>query len=281
MGKLLISMLLGLAVFGAGACRGQNTAMASTEEPTPVAQAKEENIREGVSAKVLAVLDGLEKLGETIKNLQGKLRLVKLETLVNDLTTKEGFIYYQRDKDEIRFRITFEQTIYDRRRFEEPEHFVFADGWLIHRQERIKREDHYPVTRPGQPSSDLMRIGKSPLPIPIGQETEEVLKNFEVQLIEPDKETDPAEIETVHLKLMPKEGTELAVSRTRLEFWLRAKDYLVVRSQWENESGDIFTADISDLKINKGIKDRDFRLPKVPRGYEVKKHPPLEEWEEN
>ncbi|NIA06198.1 MAG: hypothetical protein GWP14_00925 [Actinobacteria bacterium] len=278
--QLIIGGLLSLAVMGAAACRTQNTARAATEdEPKPAASTRKENIREGVSPKVLETLDELEKLGATIKNLQGKLRLEKLETLVNDKTIKEGLIYYQRNKDNIRFRISFEKTIRDRRRFNEPEHFVFSDGWLVHRQERSKREDRYQVTRPNQPSSDLMRIGKSPLPIPIGQKTEDILKNFDVCLIKPNKEIDPPEAKTVHLKLVPKKGTELAVSRRRLEFWLREKDNLVVRSQWENDSGDIFTADMSDLRVNKKLKDRNFRLPRRPGEYTVEIHPLPEETE--
>ena len=71
---------------------------------------------------------------------------------INDKTIKEGRLYYQRHKEKIRFRITFEETLYDGRRFKEPEHFLFMDGWLTHRQERSKREDRYEVTRPGQPS---------------------------------------------------------------------------------------------------------------------------------
>ena len=287
--KLLIGGLLALAVVGVAACKAQNAAMASIEdEPKPQVSAnqadaslpentEENSIRQGVPPKVLGALDELEKMGGTIKDLQGKLRLEKLETLVDDITIKEGLIYYQRNKDKIRFRISFEKTIYDNRRFDEPEHFVFADGWLIHRQERSKREDRYEVTRPNQPSSDLMRIGKSPLPIPIGQKTDDVLKNFDVCLIEPNEKIDPAQIKTVHLKLVPKKGTELAVSRRRLEFWLREKDNLVVRSQWENDSGDIFTADISELRVNKKIKDRDFRLARLPGGYEVVPHPLPEE----
>jgi len=296
MGKLLIGGLLVLAVVGTAACRAQNTAMAAAEcvedEPKPVVTAEQvstepeanttsNGVREGVAEEVLAALDELEKLGKTIKDLQGKLRLEKLETLVDDITIKEGLIYYKRDKDNIRFRISFEKTIYDGRRFDEPEHFVFANGWLIHRQERSKREDRYEVTRPDQPSSDLMRIGKSPLPIPIGQKTEEILKNFDVRLIDPNEKIDPAKIKTVHLKLVPKKGTELAVSRRRLEFWLREKDKLVVRSQWENDSGDIFTADMSELRVNKKLKDREFRLRRLPGEYEVAIHPLPEEQEEN
>ena len=289
MAKLLIGGLLVLMVVGGVACREANRAMATEEngpevqdnatqaETNTPAETQKKDLREGVSAKVLAALDGLEKLGETVKDLRGELRLEKLETLVDDKTIKEGQLYYRRDKDKISFRISFEKTIYDGRRFDEPEHFVFADGWLTHRQERIKREDRYEVTRPGQPSSDLMRIGKSPLPIPIGQKTEDILKNFDVCLIEPNEEIDPPKMETVHLKLVPKKGTELAVSRKRLEFWLREKNNLVVRSQWENDSGDIFTAEMNDLRINKGIKDRDFRLSRLPGDYEVVINPLPEE----
>ena len=232
------------------------------------------NIREGVYPKILEVLDKLEALGQTVKDLQADLSLEKLETLVEDRSTKEGKLYYQKEKKKIRFRISFEKTRYDGRSRADREDFVFADGWLTHRQERGKREDRYQYTRPGQQSKDLMRIGKSPLPLLIGQKTEEVLKNFEVSLIKANEKTDPAKIKTVHLKLVPLKGTELSMSHTRLEFWLQEADYLLpVRSQWENDSGDIFTADMSKLRINKGMKKRVFKLSKRPRGYEMTPHP--------
>ena len=85
----------------------------------------------------------------------------------------------------------------------------------------------------------------------------------------------------MHLKLVPHKGTELAVSHTRLEFWLAEPDGLVARSQWENDSGDIFTADMKDIQVNKGMKDKIFQLPKLPKGYEQEDHPLPDEAEEN
>ena len=237
----------------------------------------EKDIRQGVDPEILKVLDKLEELGGTIKDLQAELSLEKLEVLVDDRSTKEGRLYYQRSKDTIRFRISFEKTRWGERTIADKEDFVFADGWMIHRQGRSKREDRYPVARPGQPDTDLMRIGKSPLPIPIGQKTEEVLKKFEVSIIEPDEKTDPAKIKTVHLKLVPRQGTELAMSHTRLEFWLTQPGCLPVRSQWENDSGDIFTAQMSKLRVNKKMKKRVFKLGKVPAKYVVQVHPLPEE----
>ncbi len=238
------------------------------------AQTREKNIREGVDPKILEVLDKLEALGQTVKDLQADLSLEKLETLVDDRSTKEGKLYYQKEKKNIRFRISFEKTRYDGRSRADREDFVFSDGWLTHRQERGEREDRYQYTRPGQQNKDLMRIGKSPLPLLIGQKTEQILKNFEVSLIKANKKTDPAKIETVHLKLVPRKGTELSMSHTRLEFWLQEAEYLLpVRSQWENDSGDIFTADMSKLRINKGMKKNVFKLSKRPRGYEMTAHP--------
>ena len=286
----LIGVLLILAAAVVAACRAENTASASAETETVAkpdaedrvrcegtAEVKKDSIRDGVPARVLEALDRLEKLGETIKDLQAELKLEKLETLVADRTIKEGQLYYQRNKKKIRFRVSFETTLNDRLPIADPEHFVFADGWLRWRQERIKREDHYQVTRPGQPSTDLMRIGKSPLPIPIGQKTEDVLKNFQVSLIDPDKKIDPAKVKSVHLKLVPRKGTELAMSHMRLEFWMACEGYLPIRSQWENDSGDIFTADMTKVQINKNIKDRIFKLSKLPRDYEFKAHPLPEE----
>ncbi|MCK4850869.1 MAG: hypothetical protein KAT11_05935 [Phycisphaerae bacterium] len=255
--------------------KDSNSSGAETAEKTC-----EKNIREGVDPKILEVLDKLEKLGQTVKDLQAELSLEKLETLVDDRSTKEGKLYYQQEKKKIRFRISFEKTRYDGRTRADREDFVFADGWLTHRQARGKREDRYQYTRPGQQSKDLMRIGKSPLPILIGQKAEEVLKKFEVSLIEANEKTDPAKIKTVHLKLLPRKGTELAMSHTRLEFWLEEPRCLPLRSQWENDSGDIFTADMSKLRVNKKMNKKVFKLPKLPAGYETKDHPLPEEEEE-
>ena len=236
-------------------------------------QTRKKDIREGVDPKILQALDGLEKLGQEVKDIQADLSLEKLETLVDDRSSKEGKLYYQKEKSKIRFRISFEKTRYDGRSRAEREDFVFADGWLKHRQERGEREDRYQITRPGQPSGDLMRIGKSPLPIPIGQKTEDILKKLEVSLMDADEKTDPPKIKTVHLKLVPRQGTELAMSHTRLEFWLTQPECLPVRSQWENDSGDIFTAEMTKLRVNKKMKKRVFKLPKLPTGYETKDHP--------
>ena len=285
--KLVMCGLWAIVGLGTEACMGQMEpgALARTEGERTVGEDSnsdksegttktcEKNIREGVEPEILKVLDKLAKLGGTVKDLQADLILDKLETVVADRTIKEGRLYYQREKEKIRFRISFDTTRQGKRTRRDREDFVFVDGWLTHRQERGKREDRYQVTRPGQPSTDLMQIGKSPLPIPIGQKTEDVLKKFEVTLLEPNKKTDPAKIKTAHLKLVPRKGTKLAMSHTRLEFWLRELDGLPVRSQWENDSGDIFTADMNKLRVNKKMRKRVFKLPKLPTGYETKDHP--------
>ena len=233
----------------------------------------EKHIREGVDPKILKALDELEKLGKTVKDLQADLSLDKLDTLVDERSVKEGKLYYQKEKKGIRFRISFEKTTDDRGTYADREDYVFADGWLTHRQQRNKREDRHQITRPGQQSKELMQIGESPLPIPIGQKPEHLLKDFEVSLIEANEKADPVKIKTVHLKLVPRKGTKLAMSHTRLEFWLREGDYWPIRSQWENDSGDIFTAEMSKLQKNKKMKKKVFKLAKLPSGYEMKKYP--------
>ena len=238
----------------------------------------ESDVRKGVAPEILTALDRLEKLGGTLKNLQADLTLEKIETIVSDKTIKEGKLYYQRKKDDIRFRLSFSKTHYVDETVKDPEDFVFADGWLKHRQELVKQEDHYQSLRPGQSSSDLMHIGSSPLPIPIGQKTEEILRNFKVSLIEPDEKSDPAGAETVHLELVPKEGTELDLSYKRLEFWLAEPQGLPIRSRWENDSLDIFTADLKKTRINKGLSSRAFNLPAV--SYKPVLHPLPEEQED-
>lgn len=265
------------AVSGAESC--EKICSVSAEVTGQAAEESgEPDVRQGVPPEILAALDKLEKLGETLKDLRAELLLEKLDTQVNDTTIKEGLLYYQKDKDQIRLRVSFDKTRYEDHAIKDPEHFVFAEGWLIHRQERAQQEDHYQYLRPGQPSTNLMRIGRSPLPIPIGQKTEEVLENFEVSLIEPDEKTDPIWVKTVHLRLIPREGTEVALSYTRLEFWLAEPMGLPVKSQWENDSADISTAELKQVRVNKGLSKKVFALPKV--SYKPDVHPLPDEPEE-
>ena len=267
----LSGILLTAACFWTVACRAETntcpTSCQDQDKPLVQKDTKPQDVRQGIDPAILDTLDKLEALGKTIEYLQSELTLEKLETLVDDRTFKEGTLYYQREKDKIRFRISFTKTRYDKRSVKDAEDFLFADGWLTHRQGRAKRQDSYQITRPGQASADLMRIGKSPLPIPIGQKTEDVLKSFEVSLIAANEKTDPAKVPTTHLRFLPRKGTELAMSHTRLDFWLRQEDAIPVRSQWENDSGDIFTADMSELRINKKIKNSTFKLPRLPSDY--------------
>ncbi len=142
---MMFGLVLGLAAPAGGAqtkpkpsgpieCEIAAKEHSNSSKPKGTAKTCEKNIREGVEPELLKVLDNLEKLGQTVKDLQAKLILDRLEIVVADRTIKKGKLYYQREKEKIRVRISFETTREGKRTRREREDFVFVDGWLTHRQ---------------------------------------------------------------------------------------------------------------------------------------------------
>ncbi len=84
-------------------------------------------------------------------------------------------------------------------------------SWLIDRDYKRKTEIKRQVLRPGE-KINLLKLGEGPFPLPIGQDKAEVKKLFDVtkeKLLKDDPQG------TVHVKLVPKPGTQLRRSSAR------------------------------------------------------------------
>jgi hypothetical protein len=83
-----------------------------------------------------------------------------------------------------KFAIHFDTRVVDDVVRNDQSSFIFDGEWLVEKNERerlfIKRQ----VVPPGE-NFDPLRIGDGPMPLPIGQKREDILKRYTAQLVEP------------------------------------------------------------------------------------------------
>ena len=132
-----------------------------------------------------AMLSALEKAGDTIRSLRANVIYDRVDAVSENRERRTGQIVLTQDSQQLKSRtlaIMFDQFI-DASGHASPQtqRFVFHGGWLFEfddaRHQLIARE----LVAPGE-QLDPLRIGEGPVPIPIGQKKDEVLRRFEVQL---------------------------------------------------------------------------------------------------
>ena len=132
-----------------------------------------------------AMLSALEKAGDNIRTLRANVIYDRVDAVSENRERRTGQIVLTQDSQQLKSRtlaIMFDQFI-DASGHASPQvqRFVFQAGWLYEfddaRHQLIARE----LVPPGE-QLDPLRIGEGPVPIPIGQQQEEVLRRFEVQL---------------------------------------------------------------------------------------------------
>ena len=132
-----------------------------------------------------AMLSALEKAGDNIRTLRANVIYDRVDAVSENRERRTGQIVLTQDSQQLKSRtlaIMFDQFI-DASGHASPQtqRFVFHGGWLFEfddaRHQLIARE----LVAPGE-QLDPLRIGEGPVPIPIGQKKEEVLRRFEVQL---------------------------------------------------------------------------------------------------
>jgi outer membrane lipoprotein-sorting protein len=123
-----------------------------------------------------------------------------------------------------------------------------------------KNEVRRQVVKPGE-KINLLKLGEGPFPLPIGQTKEEVHQQFDVSLVPTAKDDPP---QTVHLLLKPKALTDLARKFTQIDVYVDRQNSMPVQIVTLDADGQrTQTTVIDHLRLNAGLSDADFALPKV------------------
>ena len=213
------------------------------------------------------VLDALDARGRTLREFVADVSLTEMDDATKLESTRTGRVWYQKQKDDDRIRVTFAEKLEGRFARDEKIEYLLDDGWLIDRDYRRSVEVKRQVLRPGE-KVNLLKLGEGPFPLPIGQPKEEVHKEFEVTKGGAAPAAD-APKGTVHVRLKPREGTRLAKKFNMIDVWVDPGTNMPVRIEaLDVNETTVRTTDLKNIKVNPQppLGDRDFALPKVEEG---------------
>jgi outer membrane lipoprotein-sorting protein len=208
------------------------------------------------------ILDALDARGNGLKDFTADVSLATSDALGGDTTKLVGKVAYQsKGNGDSRLRIIFDQKFFGAKQQPNSKvEYMLDKGWLGDRDYKRKIEVMRQVLKPGE-KTNLLKLGEGPFPLPIGQPREEVLKQFDVKKIDA-KPDDPAD--TVHLELAPKEGTRFAKKFQKIDVWAEMKTNFPRRIETlDKAGGETRTTDLTNIKVNVGLSDKDFEQEKI------------------
>jgi len=214
-------------------------------------------------------LDALKDRGRNLQDFTADVTIKDSDPITGSDHSKMGRILFQRKPDgDSRIRVMLDRKTIADRIVKSRADYKLEDGKLIDQnfESKPKHQITRQVLKPGQ-KLDPLKLGEGPFPLPIGQDREEVLKNFEVTQLGPDKD-DPTDL--VHLVLKPKTGTRFAKKFELIDVFVDQKSKFPVRIVTVDKGGaSVHTTDLSNLKINPGLKDGDFTLTEPGKDWDI------------
>ncbi len=219
--------------------------------------------RSSADASVDQILDALNQTGKSLKDFDAKVRLTEGDPSLADYVTRAGKIWLQKsDAETGKIHVLFDKKIAGRIAEEKKTEYLLDGEWLTDRDYDKKLETKRQILKPGE-KMNLFKLGEGPFPLLIGQDKQEVHKQFDVALVKPAKD-DPAN--SLHLQLKPKPDTRLARHFSTIDVWVDRKIQFPVRIDTVDANG---TAEhktvMTDIRINPtgGVGAENFKLPEI------------------
>ena len=213
------------------------------------------------------VLDALDKCGKDLTDFAADVSLAESDPSTGTDRLKIGKVWYQKlANDETRIHVIFDQKKSTGKFEKYQQEYLLEAGKLIEMNFEKKVQTRRQVLKPGEKLNPL-KLGEGPFPLPIGQARDEVYKNFAVKLIAAQKD-DPAK--TTHLLLKPVTGTRFAKNIVQLDVFVNETGFPARIVTLDKDGSTERTTDLSNVKINGGVKDENFTVAKLTKDWTVK-----------
>ncbi len=231
-----------------------------------------------------AVLEKLNKTTSQLKSYEARIEYKYSQPLLESESLNKGVLYYTRSGGTAALRVNFETRKQDNEEEQKyAEHYIVLDGarlsspghplkgiWLAHLDYQIKEVKYYQLAEPNDPnvSPDLFELAGRNLPMLGFTKTKDLKREFEVELVKPEKDT-PQDLIQVHLKVKP--NSVYKDDFVSMDFWIDQKLGLPVRAvavktEPEPPYGDIQEIRFNNPKVNKDIDGKVFEF-KIPNGF--------------
>ena len=239
------------------------------------------------------VLEKLNKTTSGLKSYQSQIEYKYVQPILDSQTLQKGVFSYTRLDGKSALNINFNtQKLDDEKEQKYVERFIILDGanlpdpdddlkgiWLVHLDYQIKEVKYYQLAEPNDPnkSTDVFELASKKLPMLGFSKIEDLKKQFEVNLIEP-QNTESEKFIQVHLKVKP--NSIYKDDYFSIDFWidknlgLPAK-IIAVKSTPKPPYREIEEIKFLKPKVNKRIDKKVFEL-KIPKGFGEPVISPLE-----
>ena len=218
----------------------------------------------GPDASLDTVLDALNARGKDLKDFSADVALHTADNRTGEDSAQIGKVVYDAANGNSRIKVSFdkkETEAADGKRMSQKQRldYVLEGGWLTDRDYQKKLEVRRQVLRPDQ-KMNLLKLGEGPFPLPIGQDKDEVKKQFDASKIPPAAD-DPKG--TLHVKLVPKSGTQFEKRFRQIDVFVDPKSSMPARIDTVEKAGTTRSTELTNLKLNAGVKPDDFTLPNI------------------
>lgn len=248
--------MIGPAVLCCAMLAGCATAQAaSAEPPAPSATASDRKPFDSADA----LLDALEGATGDLRDFQANVVYDRLDAITEDRERRLGRIVLEQDAatpPRRRFAIAFDRFI-DPAGHASPQEqrFAFADGWLVEFNEARKQAIERQLVPEGR-SLDPLRLGEGPLPLPVGQRSDDVRRRFTVSLAPAPDAPLLQRLQGVQgLRLVPRPGTGADEDFEEVRIWYDLRTLAPVGVQARMKGGDVKTVLLRDVRVNAGLDD--------------------------
>ena len=203
------------------------------------------------------LLQDMEARGKKIETGQADIDYEMNQTLLDDIQKRKGKVWYKKPN---LFRLEFSTP--------KKETFVLDGRRLYEKRDASKQLIIYELRRADEKPIESLELGRSPFPMPFGQEAKQVKKHFTVALDTSAKKGKDQQV----LVLVPKKKSPLARDYKKITFWVDTKTMLPTKVAAIDRSENILTVVFSKTTINKKLKKKLFERPRVGRDWEVIEH---------
>jgi outer membrane lipoprotein-sorting protein len=226
-----------------------------------------------------SVLDALDARGRDLKDFTADVAIHSTDARTGEDSAQIGKVTFQdKGNGASRIRVSFDakktegadgKQVTQKQRLD----YVLDGGWLTDRDYQKKLEVKRQVLKPGQ-KMNLLKLGEGPFPMPIGQPKEDVKKLFTTTKVLPTKD-DPAD--TAHVRLVPVPNTQFAKRFKQIDVYVDTKTNMPRRIDTIERSGNqTKSTDLTNVKINGGVKDEDFALESIDNAGWNRREEPFE-----
>ncbi|MEA3224657.1 MAG: hypothetical protein U9Q07_01810 [Planctomycetota bacterium] len=230
------------------------------------------------------VLEQLNKKTRDLISYQCRIEHKYVQPLLESQAIRKGVLYYMRSDGKSALRVNFETLQQeDEKEQKAVEQYIVLDGawlnhpshefkgvWLVHIDYRIEELKYYQLAEPDDPNkpTDVFELASKDLPMLGFTKTEELKKQFDVELVE-QKKAEAKDFTQVRLKVKP--NSVYKDDFLSIDFWIDKKVGLpakvrATKTEPEHPFGDIEEIKFLKPKVNKGIDKKVFEF-KVPKGF--------------